>query len=209
MIAVYTALFNDYDNLQPAIYPFSFVFCDQNIKVKEWQVIEVDTSEFQDARYASRYYFNCGHLHLSAYEYTIMHGANAYLKKEPEELIQYLGKNDIACHVHPRKDVYKEGLEVIRMRKDIAAVVNPQMQRYKQERFKGNGLSALALVVKRNTPELNEFCLAVWDEVKNNSHRDQLAFDYVRWKMNYPISRLPGHWRSFIHLYKHNHQKVR
>lgn len=210
MIAIYTALFGDYDKVQPAKWDNSFLFTDQDIKVNGWNKIIIgngiiDTLRIEDSKLLSRYWFNLGFKWFGS-EYTIMHGANAQLKVNPEELIQYLGDNDIAVCKHPRKNVYDEAKAVIRMGKDKAEIVNSQMERYKSEGFDGNDLSALILVIRRNTPMLREFSLALWEEIKNNSHRDQLAFDYMRWKMNFPISRLPKHWNNYLNLRKHNHQ---
>lgn len=205
MIAVYTALFGPYDNVQPAVYPNSFLFTDQDIKPDGWRVIKVE-SPHEDSRYASRYYFAQSCLALPAFEYTVMHGANAQLKVEPASLIKYLGDNDLACCAHPRQSVYDEAKAVIRMRKDNREIIEAQMERYAKDGFKGYGLSALILVVRRNSDRLREFETALWDEIQKGSHRDQLAFDYVRWKMNFPISRLPKHWNNYIRLSKHNHQ---
>ena len=42
-----------------------------------------------------------------------------------------------------------------------------------------------------------------WNEVKNGSCRDQLSFDYARWKLDMPIHYLPNHWRDYLMLGKH------
>lgn len=207
MIAVYTALFGPYDTVQPAVYPNSYLITDQDIKPDNWIISRRDNFRY-DNRKKSRFWFNLGfcYVPLYNYEYTVMHGANAQLKVNPKELIKHLGDNDIAVCAHPRKNVYDEAKAVIRMRKDNRDVVEAQMERYRQDGFNGDGLSALILVVRRNTDRLKDFSLALWDEIQSGSHRDQLAFDYVRWKMNFPISRLPKHWNNYLRLQKHNHQ---
>lgn len=201
MIAVYTALFGQYDNVQPALWPNSYLFTDQDIKPDGWQVVNVYPLE--DDRYASRYYFSQSCRVLPQAEYTIMHGANAQLKVEPGSLIKYLGDNDLACCAHPRGNVYDEAKAVIKMRKDKRETVEAQMERYRQEGFKGNNLSALILVVRYNSPALQEFETILWNEIQDGSYRDQLAFDYCRWKMKFSISRLPNHWTHYLNLQRH------
>lgn len=205
MIAVYTALFGPYDDVKPALYPNSFLFTDQDIEPDGWRVIKVK-SPHEDSRYASRYYFAQSCLVLPAFEYTIMHGANAQLKVEPASLIKHLGDNDLACCVHYRQTVYDEAKAVIRMRKDDRDVVEAQMDRYRQAGFNGAGLSALPIVVRYNSDRLQEFEAMLWDEVKNGSCRDQLAFDYCRWILKFPVSRLPDKWTHYINWGKHNQE---
>lgn len=203
MITIYSALFGPYDILHPTIYN-STLFTDQKITGDGWHIEQVEKPH-EDDRKAARYYFDQSHLIDS--EYTIMHGANAILKVHPSDMIKYLGDCDWACCAHPRGNVYDEAKAVIRMRKDKSEIVNPQMDRYRSEGFSGNDLSALIIVVRRNTDRLKEFEQALWQEVKENSHRDQLAFDYMRWKMDFPIARLPDHWNNYIELYRHNRKK--
>lgn len=201
MIAVYTALFGPYDTVQPAIWPNSYLFTDQDIKPDGWQVIKVEP--WKDNRYASRYYFSQSYEVMHQFRYTVLHGANAQLKVDPDILIPYLGKNDWACCAHPRGNVYEEARAVIRMHKDNPIVVDAQMDRYRQDGFNGSDLSALIIVVRRNTARLREFEYILWDEIQTGSYRDQLAFDYCRWKHRFPISRLPNHWTHYLHLQRH------
>lgn len=194
MIGVYTALFGPYDNpLSPYYSSADFVlFTDQPGHFDGWRVERVEPPH-EDPRYASRYYFDQSCRVMPDYEYTIMHGANARLTTPPEELVKVLPDDvDIACFPHRhRQNVYQEA-EVCKGRKDKADVIDAQISRYKSEGLPVDvRLSACILLVRRNTPRLREFEDFWWNEVKNGSCRDQLSFDYSRWKLGVDVVRLP------------------
>lgn len=199
MIAVYTALFGNYDTvLEPRFDSVPFVlFTDQDIKSPGWDVRRVKRPH-PDTRYASRYYFDQSHLAMPGCEYTIMHGANAVLTMAPGKIIEFLPSSldIIACFAHPhRQNVYEESVACIRWHKDDATVVEGQMKRYEREGFRRARdikLSACTLLVRRNTPRLREFEAMWWEEVKAGSCRDQLSFDYCRWKLGIDVAYIPG-----------------
>jgi len=207
MIGLYTALFGPYDRDLSTPYPGT-LFTDQAVERGGWEVVRVD-SPHPDPRYASRYYFDQSCKAMPDYEYTVMHGGNSQLKVSPADLVALLPDDiDIAVCKHPRRSVYKEAEACIRMGKDDAEVINYQMSRYRGQRFPVNfSLSACILMVRRNTPRLAEFEAFWWNEVKSGSCRDQLSFDYSRWKLDMPIFYLPKHWRNYITSVAHKRGK--
>ncbi len=198
-VAVYTAIFGEYDRLLPVKtagdnsyicftdhYPYDDVS-------SPWQVRVVDMPH-PDPRFASRYYFDQSTVVLPEYEYTIMHSGNAALTVLPEILLAYLAKTDIAAFRHPRRDsVYKEPYAIARSNIDTWDNMSRQIARYRSEGFSGQPFSACTLLVRRNTPKIQEFEKMWWREVKGGTHRDQLSFDYVRWKLGVKITYIPGH----------------
>lgn len=196
-LAVYTALFGDYDTISPVeiIDPLVDYICftDKSFDAPPpWQVRVVERPH-PDPRYASRYFFDQSTLVLPEYKCTIMHGANARLTTTPYPLLSYLDKNDIAAFKHPhRSNVYSEFLACLQLGKDTWEKMQPQMMRYQAEGFPGDGLSACILLVRHNTLELQAFERMWWEEVNIGSHRDQLSFDYCRWKLGMEVSTIPG-----------------
>lgn len=197
MIGIYTALFGPYDTvLEPRFDSVPFVlYTDQDIKSPGWDVRRVKRPH-PDARYASRYYFDQSHLAMPGCEYTIMHGANAVLTMAPEKLIEFLPPGiDIACFAHPhRETVYEEAAACVRWHKDSKDTIDKQMRGYEHDGFpeKDTRLSACTLLVRRNTPRLREFEAMWWGEVRAYSCRDQLSFDYCRWKLGIEVAYIPG-----------------
>lgn len=209
--AVYTALFVNYDVLRaPAVIDDDadyIVFTDVLMAVPEpWQrrVVSVPCA---DPRKASRYYFDQSVLVLPDYEYTIMHGANAQLTTLTLPLLSFLGDNDIAAFQHPhRQNVYEEPQVCYNLGKDgDLPQMQAQMARYRHEGFTGEPFSACTLLVRRNTDAVRAFEKLWWDEVLHGSHRDQLSFDYCRWKCELEVSYIPGDvfGNPFFKVYAH------
>lgn len=210
MIGVYSALFGVYDDPPPITYD-GVLFTDQDISPEGWDVRRVDAPH-EDTRYASRFYFDQSCRVMPDCEYTIMHGANNYLKSEPVKILKHADlprSIDIAVCKHPRGSVYEETEACIRMGKDDALVINEQMARYRDEGFPESfPLSACIIMVRRNTPRLAEFEAFWWNEVKNGSCRDQLSFDYARWKLGVDVRYLPHHWRSYLKVARHKNNAI-
>jgi hypothetical protein len=195
-IAVYTAIIGGYTNLAEVkvIGDADYIcFTDQEIPAPHpWQ-LRIQERPHPDPRFASRYYFDQSTLVLPEYEYTIMHSGNAVLAVKPESLLMYLEKTDIASFKHPfRLNVYHEPFAIAAAKKDTMENMAPQMIRYHRDGFMGKQISACTILIRRNTPLIQEFEKKWWHEVLNGSHRDQLSFDYIRFKMGFKITRLPG-----------------
>ena len=200
--SVYTANFAQYDSppRQPAASDpdIDFIyFTDQPFSSTFWQVRLVTPPIEANPKHSSRYYFDQSTVVLPDHSFTIMHGASAHLLVSAESLIEtYMPRftPDIALFRHPHRDcLYKEADTVVALHKDTAENVAPQLDRYRTEGFPEHfGLSACTFIIRRNTPALEEFEQAWWQEVSTGSHRDQLSFDYVRWKLNFPVTYIPG-----------------
>jgi len=210
MNVVYTALFGRYDTLLPPLVidpEWEYVvFADHAFDAPAPWKLQV-VHPFPDPRYGSRAYFTQSTVVLPDAEYTVMHGANAQLTCSPSLLLSFLGKNDIAAFKHPhRESVYDEPAVCAMLNMDTMAVMQPQVQRYRDEGFSGTPFSACILLVRHNTPALNEFENLWWSEVYGGSCRDQLSFDYCRWKLGIPISYIPGNCfkNEFIIYHGHN-----
>ena len=65
------------------------------------------------------------------------------------------------------------------------------------------------LLRKLNELDVVETMEMWWEELKYNSKRDQLSFDYVAWKSNFKFKYMEGDIRNntYFYLLPHNHQK--
>ena len=70
------------------------------------------------------------------------------------------------------------------MKKDKAENINAQMDRYRKEGFPERyGLPQTNIVLRRHNDTKCVEVMEVWaEELRNNSHRDQLSFNYAVWK---------------------------
>jgi hypothetical protein len=103
------------------------------------------------------------------------------------------------------------------MRKDKIEIVKPQMDRYKEEGFPSEYglLQSNILIRKHNEDDCIRLMEAWFNELKDNSHRDQLSFNYVLWKnSDIKIKYLDKHiykskWFSWNGIHKRFHKDIK
>lgn len=194
MIGVYTCLLGPYDDVAPARFG-GVLFTDQDMKPDGWEVRKVKPVLPDDLNRSSRYWFCQSCLVLPEYSVTIEHGADVQLQMEPGELIDRFlpDDRDIACFKHPhRSSVYEEGRMCGHWRKDDKTSIQRQMGHYEREGFPGDDLSTCILLLRRNTLQVQKFEAMWWAEVLHGSRRNQLSFDYCRWRLGIKVARIPG-----------------
>ncbi|MFA5166621.1 MAG: glycosyltransferase domain-containing protein [Candidatus Paceibacterota bacterium] len=209
-VAVYTANFGESEVYTPVAIEMGvdyFYFTDRPVSLEHWIVKTVER-RFDNPRLESRYYFDNSTTVLPDYDITIMHGANAQLLISPLSLIDMFIKSDIAAFNHPHRNcIYKEAEVCKGVGKDSADKIDKQIKRYKAAAFPSNyGLHACGLIIRKNTESVQNFESLWWQEVLNGSYRDQLSFDYIRWKTGISISEIPGNIFSspYIRINLHN-----
>jgi hypothetical protein len=149
-----------------------------------------------DARRMARYHKTLSHVLFPEATYTIWHDGNIRLKVDPWKLVdEHLGSGvDVASFRHrDRGCVYEELEACIRLGKDDPALMTAQIERYRAAGYPDrNGLAETGVLVRRHTARVREFNEAWWREIENGSVRDQLSFDYVRWRLGLAQAYLPG-----------------
>ena len=104
-----------------------------------------------------------------------------------------LSNTTIYTKVHPSRDcIYKEADTVVKMKKDMLSNVKPQISRYRAEGFpNGFGLHETSVILRRHGDQRCQIFGNRWaKEIMDGSHRDQLSFDYCRWKLGMNVGRL-------------------
>jgi hypothetical protein len=125
-------------------------------------------------------------------ETTIWIDGSVQPKVDLAVLLKTLGDADIAMYRHPlRGCAYQEAEACIEFNKDRAEVIMKQMDRYESEGFPHDfGLVASGMVVcGEGARKLNEMW---WTEISLGSKRDQLSFDYCRWRTGVSFKEIPG-----------------
>lgn len=208
-IVVYSAIIGTIDDLQvdqkwgEADW---VLFTDQPYAGGKWEVRE---PVFKDSstRRTARYHKTSPHKLFPEYEYSIWIDGTIELLCTPESLVKkYLKYADLAVLNHPdRSCVYKEAEVCKSMGLDSADLIDRQMEKYKKEGYpRNNGLAETKVVVRRNCPEANEFN-GLWDkEIKENSLRDQLSFDYCVYTTGLSVNRMPT-WKISDEIKYHFH----
>ncbi|MFH1769724.1 MAG: glycosyltransferase domain-containing protein [Parcubacteria group bacterium] len=210
---IYTAIFGKYDVLhEPEFIPkgFDFVcFTDMDLESKTWDIRKVQPVH-EDPMRSAKIYKILPHEYLPEYEYSIWADGNMLLRGDANELIdKYLNDVNIAMYDHSqtkmdsRNSVYEEGEMLFKRekegkRKDDPELIKKQLERYKQEGYKGdNGLISGMIIVRRhNALDVIDAMEAWWNEIEDNSKRDQLSFNYIAWKKNLNFVYVEGDSRD-------------
>jgi hypothetical protein len=209
-LVVYTAISQNYDPLRTVLKPDAVdryvAYVDIPGLVPPWECLSLDR-KFSDPNRRTKQYKILPHQFLGDSELTIWMDGKMELTAPVAGLLAFVGDAEIAAFEHSlRCCLYEEACECVHRRLDDPALIYHQVQRYTREQFPANyGLYDCAVLVRRNTPKVREFCGAWWHEIENGSRRDQLSFTYCAWKYGLKIKRLPGttHVNPFFRLHQH------
>lgn len=196
-ITVYTSIFGNYDDLRAPLavdnaVDYVFLTDWQKSAPFPWQQRLVSRKHIDNRREARRCKI-LSHRFFPDSDITIWHGGNIQLGQLPGILVsKMLGDADIAAFAHPHRNcAYKEAKICLDWKLDNERKIKYQMRRYWNEGFPENyGLTACWFLIRRNTPRVNNFNELWWSEL--SSVRDQLSFDYVRWKTGMKVQWIPG-----------------
>ena len=213
-IAIYTAIFGDYDDLiEP---PEEIKGCDfycftdnEKLKSKKYKIIKVKR-EFSDPTRDARKIKTLSHKYLPNYEYTLWIDANIIFRETniQEMFNNFLSEYDIAIHKHDIRDcVYDEFNACLEVGVDSPTIMASQMIRYINERYPvHNGLAATGVVFRRNSDLVRNVNKDWWNELRNGSKRDQLSIDYVMWKNSTEYFRINDSVRNGKYFYVKEHK---
>jgi hypothetical protein len=106
-----------------------------------------------------------------------------------DKLYNYINKNkDYDCTFKKHNDrdcIYDECIAVVRLGKEKVETVNNLRRRYDNEGFPHHyGLMETNIILRKGKDYVKDLMELWWQEIKNNSHRDQLSINYVIWRQN-------------------------
>ncbi len=197
---VYTAIFGGKDELRDPKFindDFDYIcFTDSDIKSKVWKIVKCDPVDRDPVR-SAKIYKILPHKYLTDYKISIWVDGNAEIKGDLDLFVnKNLNKNNIAVYDHSclddgRNCIYKEAEELISMAKrgkykDDPKLIKKQIDKYRKLGYPENNglLSGMIILRRHNEKDVIKTMDDWWNEIKNNSRRDQLSFNYVAWKNN-------------------------
>lgn len=182
MVAVVTALFGDYDNWQDPIAELVnpdweyHLFTDQDITSEVYQVHKTLPHPKIERK-------------IKIMPWNYLRGYDAYIWIDANIHPIQLGMDltteaDILLLEHPaRKCVYEELRACITLQKDDPMIMSAQVWGYYNEGYPpNNGMVQTGFMVRKPTEQNKAFADRWWNEVKDNSRRDQLSFNYSVWR---------------------------
>ena len=209
---VYTSVFGNYDNIVEQKLPNNW----------DWKCFSEDNSLplYTDNNRNAKKFKVLPHRYLSEYEYSIFIDGNMTVGGDINELVKkYLSDSNVAFFSHNgnsldgRNCVYDEANMIFQLGeknmkltpdrgilnyKDNPDIIKKQIERYQLLGYPSkNGLITGMVILRRhNEKDCIEAMEDWWTEIKYNSKRDQLSFNYVAWKNNLKFNYIDGDSRN-------------
>jgi hypothetical protein len=227
-IAVYTSIFGGYDNLIDGQFQMDGVdficFTDRNIESKTWKVVK-STPIYNDPNRNAKKYKILPHRYLNDYDWSVWIDGNfkvisdirGLCNGDPYKVYDHMQTFD------KRDCIYDEAQAIINFGKinskktpergiknwkDNPKLIVDQTNRYISEGYpKQNGLVSNGIIIRNhNSSDVIKNMEDWWNEIKHNSKRDQLSFNYIAWKNKFNFVYLQGDLRNneyFVSIGKH------
>ena len=154
-----------------------------------WEIRPVQYRHPSNWIKSARYHKSQVHKLISDYDIAIWIDANISVVGNVAPLIEKVIKEDACFGVisHPyRTSCFEEAEKIDQLKMDDSETICSQIENYRRAGYRGdNGLTETNFLImnlrKGETKKALDFW---WNEIERNSHRDQLSFDYARWKAN-------------------------
>lgn len=231
-IAVYTSIFGGYDTLIDDQYQMPGVdyicFTDTIIQSDTWKIIK-SVPIYNDPNRNAKKYKILPHRYLTEYDWSIWVDGNFRVISDIRPLCT-TNVYQVYDHmqVFDKRDcIYDEADAIlnfgninlnrspergIKNWKDNPALIVDQMARYINEGYpRHNGLVSNGVIIRNHKSlDVIKNMEDWWLEIKHNSKRDQLSFNYIAWKNNFNFTYLQGDLRNneyFVNVGKHSGKK--
>ena len=195
-IVVYTCITGGYDALvdPKVVTPGVDYICftdNMSMKSKTWKLRSMpeELKGYSNVK-QQRGVKILAHRYLSEYDISIWVDGAVIVQGDVKDYLKSLNLDQYSVFIpeHPvRKCIYAEKDACVKIKKikgDEIAVAEKQMKRYKDEGFPANyGLVQTNVMIRRHNDQYSKDLMEKWwEELKDNSHRDQLSFNYAVWK---------------------------
>ena len=113
---------------------------------------------------------------------------------------KYLLNHDLVAMPHPVRHNYFQEARECRASPRCHGPggikgINRAVEFYLKEGHMPIGLYETGVLLRRNTPKIIEFNNIWWDQIINNSIRDQISLTYAAWRTGVAINTFPGNNR--------------
>lgn len=208
MKTIYTAIFGDYDDLKEPTLPkkakgWKYVcFTNQNLESRTWEIHKVpliDNDPVKTARYYKIMFNKVVDTELSLWidaTFVINIDLNRWWKRFTPPF---------TAITHPFDDcIYTDAQSCIDSGRGDRKMIERQIELYKALNIpKHNGLISSGILMRQRVGAVNEFCRLWWEQVRNWSSRDQIAFGYANYKYPGLVNRIEWDYttqKEFIHI---------
>ena len=214
---IYTSVFGGYDKV-----------VEQTSSGWDWKCFSEENSLpiYEDNNRNAKRFKILPHRYFQDYEYSVFIDGNMTVRGNLDDLIdKYLSDTNVAFfshgnnHLDARNSAYDEAQTIFALGeknmnrspergilnyKDNPFVIQKQMERYRMLRYPANDGLITGMVILRRHNEAD--CIKTmedwWTEIKYNSKRDQLSFNYCAWKNDLKFNYMDGDSRDNKYFYR-------
>ena len=207
-VVCYTCITDRYDSLkQPLVVSkdIDYVYFTDNLSLQSniWQIrpIPDELRNLSNVK-KQRVIKICPHRYLREYDISIWIDGSMQVQGDLQKFIQQydLYKCPLYTRIHPsRHCIYDEAEACMRMNKGSCQEIVEQISKYKKEGYPENaGMVETGILLRKHNDMKCQMFDNMWaSELLLHSHRDQLSFNYVCWKMHF----IPGCLNSEFSIY--------
>ena len=215
---VYTSIFGGYDEVREQTLPNDW----------DWKCFseENSLSIYEDNNRNAKRFKVLPHRYFQDYEYSIFIDGNMSVRGNINELVdKYLKDANVAFfsqssnNLDSRNSAYEEAQTIFDLGeknmkrtpergilnyKDNPFVIEKQMERYNILRYPSNNglITGMVILRRHNEKDCIQAMEDWWTEIKYNSKRDQLSFNYVAWMNNLKFNYMDGDSRDNEYFYR-------
>lgn len=194
-IAVYTAIFGEYDVLKEPEYIAPncdyYIFTDCKVPSESiWKKLDYDHIEEMkgmDSYHLSKFVKIFPNLFFKDYDYSIWVDGATTIIADLYPFIDRLNENPIGMFDNPVHDcIYTEADFLVYYNRVQKDVIKSQISHYRKEGYpKHRGMFECTIIARQHH---NDKCVHImnewWNQIVTFSMRDQISFPYVLWKEN-------------------------
>lgn len=223
-VVVYTAIFGHRDVLHDPEYvsrgvDFVCFTDDPKLRSSVWNIRYEQPSFPNDSVRSAKIYKVFPHRYFPEHEKSIWIDGNIIVRGDLTKAAEeYLRDVDMAAYDHnighdARNCLYKEAQSILEAKKKgrykhlDKSIIQKQIERYAIDGYPQNAglITAMILFRRHGSPLVEKTMVDWWKEIRNNSPRDQLSFNYVAWKNHLAINYIKQNSRDNKYFYQVPH----
>ena len=212
-ILVYTANFNNYDQIQYPVVDEGFeylYFTDISVQSKRlWNFHFVNWKKINSDPKRATSYYKVGMNDLPDHDISVWIDSSMKFLKPLKPLIKKFVKSKVdmmACKHRWRNCVYEESQAVLNRKLDNREIIENQMKLYQSLGYpKNNGLIEGGFLIRKNNSKIQNFSKVWYNEYLKGSKRDQLSLNFSLSESNILFNYFPFkiHNNPYFKLKKH------
>jgi hypothetical protein len=166
-----------------------------------------------DSRRACRYFKTMPDIELKNYDISLWVDGNTAFYNDPAIIIDFEMSNSkykLYRHWNGIKNIFIEGKRCIVLGKATDEEILPQLKEYRKTKYSNNDtIGACTYIMRRhNDSDVIEFGHKWWEEILKFSARDQVSWDFLKWKMNLKFDWIKTKRLSWVKIGPHNRRNL-